>query len=415
MTTALVINAGSSSLKYQLIDPQSEAVRASGLIERIGERQGSARHSVAAAAAAEAHRRELPIADAAAAFQVMREAFAAHGPDLGSGPVVIGHRVVHGGDLFTQATLITDAVRDGIRELAELAPLHNPAALAGIDAAATAFPGVPQVAVFDTAFHRTLPPAAYTYAIDAQTAARHRIRRYGFHGISHQHVAGRAAEFLGHPLTELKLIVLHLGNGASACAVDGGRSVETSMGLTPLEGLVMGSRSGDLDPAVIFSLHRSAGMSFEEIESLLNRRSGLVGLAGSGDLRDVTAAAEKGEEAAELALAVYAHRIRSYVGAYLAQLGSLDAVIFTAGVGENSAEVRRRSLAGLAGLGIELDNALNVSAERGPRRISAKQSAVSVLVIPTDEEREIARQALAVINNSSPAAKASGTAVSLDQ
>jgi len=304
---------------------------------------------------------------------------------------------VHGGSRFTGPTLVDDQVIADIEELAALAPLHNPANLAGILAAQTIFFGVPQVAVFDTAFHQTLPPEAYTYAIDRELAAEHKIRRYGFHGTSHKFVSEQAAAFLDRPLESLKTIVLHLGNGASATAIDGGRSIDTSMGLTPLEGLVMGTRSGDLDPAIIFHLHRQAGLGFEELDSLLNRGSGLLGLTGSGDMRDVQNAAANGDPDAEAALAVWRHRIRHYVGAYTAQLGGLDALVFTAGVGENNALLRRRALAGLEFLGITIDDDRNELASREARVISKAGAPVTVLVIPTNEELEIARQALSVV------------------
>ena len=394
MPLALIINSGSSSLKYQLIELDGEETLASGAIDRIGEATSSVGHTTAG----EKHEKQLPIADHTAALRVLTDAFSEYGPDLAfSPPVVIGHRVVHGGSLFTGPTLVTDRVIADIDELSALAPLHNPANLAGIRAAAAIFAGVPQVAVFDTAFHQTLPPEAYTYAIDRELAEQHKIRRYGFHGTSHKFVSEEAAAFLGRPLDSLKTIVLHLGNGASAAAIDGGRSIDTSMGLTPLEGLVMGTRSGDLDPAIIFHLHRQAGLGFDELDSLLNRGSGLLGLTGSGDMRDVQTAAATGDAAAEAALAVWRHRIRHYVGAYVAQLGGLDALVFTAGVGENNALLRRRALAGLEFLGIEIDNDRNELHSRAARVISPEGARVTVLVIPTNEELEIARQALSVV------------------
>ncbi|GAA2239374.1 acetate kinase [Herbiconiux moechotypicola] len=398
MSAILVVNSGSSSFKYQLIEIETEKVLASGLVERIGEASGHTRHTTQVGL----WERELPIADHSAGFAAMLEAFAEHGPDLEKHPLAaVGHRVVHGGKRFHEATVVTDLVKINIEDLSELAPLHNPANLQGIDAAQKAFPSVPQVAVFDTAFHQTLAPEAYTYAIDAALAEKQRVRRYGFHGTSHKFVAGATAEFLGRPLSELKLIVLHLGNGASVCAIDGGRSVETSMGMTPLEGLVMGTRSGDLDPAVLFHLHRKTGMGFAELDELLNRRSGLLGISGRGDMRDVQKAAGDGDEAAQLALDVYLHRIRGYIGSYYAQLGHLDAIVFTAGVGENNAFVRGGALAGLSELGIEVDQALNTAdggVAREARRISADSSRVSVLVVPTNEELEIARQAFAAVS-----------------
>ncbi|HET8926723.1 MAG TPA: acetate kinase [Microbacterium sp.] len=412
MTRVLVINSGSSSFKYQLVDVESAVATATGLVERIGQPMGAASHTVllgaaAAGAAAEprasvtavdaTYREELPIPDHTVGFQVMLDAFAAHGPSLVDGPpVAVGHRVVHGGSRFFEPTLITPAVEEAVDELSQLAPLHNPGALQGIIAARTAFPDLPHVAVFDTAFHQSLAPAAYTYAIDRALAEEQHVRRYGFHGTSHKFVGEAAAAFLGRPLAELKQIVFHLGNGASATAIDGGRSVETSMGMTPLEGLVMGTRSGDMDPAVIFHLHRRAGMSAVEIDDLLNKRSGLLGLAGVSDMRDVLAGVDAGDEAAILAFDVYIHRLRAYAGAYLAQLGGADVISFTAGVGENSAPVRAGALATLGFAGVEVDPARNEARARGIRVISTDASRVTVLVVPTDEELEIARQTLQV-------------------
>ncbi len=394
MTRVLVVNSGSSSLKYQLIDTDSEAVLAKGLIERIGQNIGSLTHETGG----EEFSSEPATPNHDAAFEAMIASFVEHGPDLAESPLAaVGHRVVHGGARFFAPTVVTEQVEKDIDELSEYAPLHNPANLAGIRAAAAAFPGVPQVAVFDTAFHQTMPPAAYTYAIDEATAAKYRIRRYGFHGTSHKIVSERAAQFLGIPLGSSKIIVLHLGNGASACAVDGGRSVDTSMGFTPLQGLVMGTRSGDLDPAVVFQLARFGGLSLDDLDALLNKKSGLLGLTGSADMRDVTSAAESGDEKARVALDVYTHRVKHYVGAYLAQLGGADAIVFTAGVGENASAVRAGSLAGLEGLGIEIDPELNAVRSREPRRISTDSSRIQVLVVPTDEELEIARQAVTVV------------------
>ncbi len=405
MTPVLVVNSGSSSFKYQLIDMDAETTLASGLVERIGEAMGSATHTVRAPApdgggatfTDATYTRELPIPDHTAGFRVMLDAFASDGPSLEDRPpVAVGHRVVHGGARFFEPTLITPLVEINIDELSVLAPLHNPANLAGIVAARAAFPDVPHVAVFDTAFHQTLAPEVYTYAIDAQVAASHRIRRYGFHGTSHKFVSEAAAAFLGRPLGDLKQIVFHLGNGASVTAIDGGRSVETSMGFTPLEGLVMGTRSGDLDPAVLFHLARREGMSINQLDDLLNKRSGMLGLAGSSDLRDIRAAIASGDEQARLAFEVYVHRLRAYAGAYLAQLGGADVISFTAGVGENAPLVRARALDTLGFAGVELDEERNLAPARGIRRISTDASPVAVLVVPTDEELEIARQTLSV-------------------
>lgn len=408
MSVVLVVNSGSSSFKYQLIDMVAGAVLASGLVERIGESSGSetvgrSSHTVfappiegpAPAMLNATYERELPIPDHTTGFAVMLEAFAQNGPSLEDHPpTAVGHRVVHGGSRFFEPTVITPAVEAGIDELSVLAPLHNPANLAGIVAAKKAFPDVAHVAVFDTAFHQTLPRAAYTYAIDADLAASHLIRRYGFHGTSHKFVSEAAAAFVGRPVAELRQIVFHLGNGASVTAVDGGRSVETSMGMTPLEGLVMGTRSGDLDPAVLMHLARRADMSIDELDDLLNKRSGLLGLSGYSDYRDIRAAMERGEDSAVLAFEVYVHRLRAYAGAYLAQLGGVDVISFTAGVGENTPRVRAAALETLGFAGVEVDPARNEAPGRGIRRISSDASRVEILVVPTDEEMEIARQTL---------------------
>ncbi|WP_438353972.1 acetate/propionate family kinase [Microbacterium sp. CJ88] len=414
MSAVLVVNSGSSSFKYQLLEMDGERVLASGLVERIGEGLGVANHTVFAPVAPEpaavpelvegsptfldaTYTEEQPIPDHTAGFQVMLDAFAAHGPSLAeNAPVAVGHRVVHGGARFFEPTLITPLVEINIDELSVLAPLHNPANLAGIVAAKQAFPDVPHVAVFDTAFHQTLPPAAYTYAIDAELAASHRIRRYGFHGASHKFVSGAAAAFVGRPLEELRQLVFHLGNGASVTAIDGGRSVETSMGLTPLEGLVMGTRSGDLDPAALLQLARRGGLSIDDLDTLLNKRSGLLGLAGVSDMRDIGDRRDAGDPAAQLAFDVYVHRLRAYAGAYIAQLGGVDVISFTAGVGENSIRVRAEAMATLGFAGVEIDPARNETRGRGIRIISTDASRVTVLVVPTDEELEIARQTLAV-------------------
>ncbi|MFI7601108.1 acetate/propionate family kinase [Actinoplanes sp. NPDC049681] len=367
----LVLNCGSSSVKYRLFASPGRAAgsppetSAKGLIERIGEPGGEA-------------------ADHAAALQQVMETV-----DL-SGLGAVGHRVVHGGSLFSAATVIDDKVVTAIEGLVPLAPLHNPPALSGIAVARKLLPEVPQVAVFDTAFHQSIAPDGVTYAIDADLAARWQVRRYGFHGTSHAYVARRTAELLGLPLDDAKVITLHLGNGASACAVHGGRSVATSMGLSPLSGLVMGTRSGDIDPTVIFHLHRVAGLPIEEIERSLTRGGGLQGLAGANDMREIQRRRTDGEPAATLAFDVYCRRLREYVGSYLALLGGADAITFTAGVGENSAEVRAASLSGLSALGIEVDPARN---EHGDRIISPDGARVKVCVVPTDEEAEIAEQA----------------------
>lgn len=389
----LVINAGSSSLKYDLIDVGSAESLASGLVERIGEQTSLARHSVGG----EDHRQEASLADHGAAFELVLAAFGEHGPDLAEVELLaVGHRVVHGGADFSEPTRIDDAVEATIERLIPLAPLHNPANLEGIRVARARFPDVPQVAVFDTAFHQTLPPHAYTYAVKRDWREGHRVRRYGFHGTSHSYVSRRAAELLGLAVEDANVIVLHLGNGASATAVAGGRSVDTSMGLSPLEGLVMGTRPGDLDPSLPAHLSR-AGVSLEEYDHALNKESGVKGLAGTNDFREVEERAEAGDRDASLALDVVTHRLRKYIGAYAAVLGRVDAVAFTAGIGEHSPLVRAAALEGLTELfGIELDEAANAAATSGEHRISTASSRVAVLVVPTEEELEIAREAAAV-------------------
>ena len=393
MSRILVINAGSSSFKYQVISPSDGLRVATGLVERIGEPIGRVRHEWSG----ETIEHEAEISDHTAGFTQMLRVFAECGEPLEElGVTAVGHRVVQGGDEFFAPTLITDAVADRISALSVLAPLHNPGEHQAIVAARTVFADVPHVAVFDTAFHQTMPPEAYTYAINREVAEQHGVRRYGFHGTSHEVVSRLAAEFLGQPLTDLKQIVLHLGNGASACAIDGGRAVDTSMGLTPLAGLVMGTRSGDIDASVLLHLAQSGGFSVDDLDRLLNHESGLLGLAGRGDMRDVRAAAEAGNGDAQLALAVTIHRLKHYVGAYAATLGGVDVITFTAGIGENQPLLREEALAGLEWFGIEIDPARNRAPGREARRISTDASRVAVLVVPTDEEREIAAQTLSV-------------------
>lgn len=407
MSVVLVINSGSSSLKYSLIDMNRGVELANGLIERIGQESGIVGHRVRVTAEPgqptptmldAKYSDERPIRNHDEAFAAMLAQFDRHGPSLDEHPpVAIGHRVVHGGARFFEPTVVTERVEDDIADLIVLAPLHNPGNLASIRAAKRVFGNVPHVAVFDTAFHQTLAPSAYTYAIDAELAREHRIRRYGFHGTSHKYVSEAAAAFLARDLGELRQIVLHLGNGASMTAVRGGKSVETSMGFTPLEGLVMGTRSGDIDPAVLFQLARRASLSTDELDTLLNKRSGLLGLAGYSDMRDILAGRAAGEDAATLAYDVYIHRLRAYLGAYIAQLGGVEVICFTAGVGENAADVRSDALATLGFMGVKVDAELNVARTSGIRLISSEESTVEVLVVPTDEEREIARQVLSVI------------------
>jgi acetate kinase len=376
-TQVLVINSGSSSVKYQLLDMADESRLAAGLVERIGEDGG--------------------VPDHRAALRQVAEELRGQGLGLDSPALAaVGHRVVHGGTLFTAPTLITDEVVAGIEKLVPLAPLHNPANITGIEVARQLRPDLPQVAVFDTAFHATVPEAAHRYAIDVATADRYAVRRYGFHGTSHAFVSRATAALLGKDSSEVNVIVLHLGNGASAAAVRGGVCVDTSMGLTPLEGLVMGTRSGDIDPAVVFHLQRVGGMSSDEVDTLLNKRSGLLGLSGVNDMREIGHRMASGDERAQLAFDIYVHRLKRYVGAFTAVLGRVDAVAFTAGVGENSAAVRSAAMAGLDGLGIAVDPVRNAVRARVGRLISADSSRVAVAVVPTDEELEIARDTYAL-------------------
>ncbi|OZE29392.1 acetate kinase [Rhodococcus sp. 05-2254-5] len=383
----LVVNSGSSSVKFQLVDPDSGESLASGLVERIGESDGRVELDYRGESAERIQHIEDHGDGLALAFEMLADA----GIELGSDVTAVGHRVVHGGTVFYRPTIIDDAVVQQISDLSSLAPLHNPPNVLGIEVARKQLPNVPHVAVFDTAFFHSLPDAAATYAIDAAVAAEHDIRRYGFHGTSHRYVSEQVAQFLERDLGDLKQIVLHLGNGASASAVDGGRAVDTSMGLTPLEGLVMGTRSGDIDPGVIMHLRRSAGMSVDDIDTLLNRRSGLIGLSGVNDFRELQQRIDDGDASARLAYDVYIHRLRKYIGAYMIGLGRLDVITFTAGVGENAAAVRADALANLEHFGIRIDSERNAVRSKSARVISAESSAVTVLVVPTNEELAIAR------------------------
>ncbi len=388
----LVINCGSSSIKYRLFDMADESVLAGGLLEGIGEAGGRLVEHWRDAGGAPSHaERRLAVPDHEGGLAAVLAGLEARRQDDLAGIEAIGHRVVHGGERFSAPTRIDAKALDGIKANVPLAPLHNPANLAGIEAARTRFPELPQVAVFDTAFHQAMPEHAFRYAVPEEWYRQHGVRRYGFHGTSHAFVAGEAARRMGRPLDELRLITLHLGNGASATAIAGGRSIDTSMGLTPLEGLVMGSRSGDIDPAIPAYLARVAGLSSAEVDAALNRMSGLKGLCGDNDLRRVLARAAAGEAEAALALAIYAYRIRKYVGAYFVALGGLDALVFTGGAGENAAALRERICAGLDCLGLVLDPVRNAEPTRDGF-IQAESSRAAIVVVRTDEELEIARQ-----------------------
>ena len=394
----LVINAGSSSLKYQLVDPRTERVYADGLAERIGEPTGSAIKYESFGREREV---EVALPDHQAAIGKVAELLREDGINVAAANLAaVGHRVVHGGRSFHSPTVIDEQVRAEIERIAPLAPLHNPPNLVGIEAVSALLPDVPAVAIFDTAFFHDLPEEAATYALDAETAAKYAIRRYGFHGTSHQYVSRRAAEYLGRPLDEINQIVLHLGNGASISAVQRGRPIDTSMGMTPLEGLVMGTRTGDIDPGIAFQLARVGGMSIDEIDRLYNKQSGLKGLCGDNDFRVIIDRMEAGDEAAIAAYRVYLHRLRHYLGAYLIELGDVDAIVFTAGVGENAAAVRSDALAGLQMYGIDIDPERNAVRSDGARRISTDDSRIAVLVVPTNEELAIARQSAAVVASS---------------
>lgn len=400
MIKVLVINSGSSSIKYQLFDMTDNKVLASGVVERIGETESVHTHTV--------HD------DTGAVDTVHQRAAADHREGLSHiGKVLretgtlaeiselfaIGHRVVHGGESFREPAIINETVLDQIRNMVPLAPLHNPANIIGIEVAMQQAPAVTQVAVFDTAFHQSIPAHAYRYALPDEYYRDYGVRRYGFHGTSHRYVAVQAASWLGEPLESLKLITLHLGNGASAAAIANGQSIDTSMGLTPLEGLVMGSRCGDIDPAIHFYLARTTGMSSDAIESVLNKESGLKGICGANDMREVHRLADAGDDRAQLALDVFCYRIKKYIGAYFAALGGLDAVVFTGGIGENDARMRQQCCRGLAAMGIELDDQKNGVDNSGIFDIHSETSAVCLLVIPTDEELEIAQQTVSCVQN----------------
>ena len=378
----LVLNAGSSSLKYQLVVPETAEVQAKGIVERIGEPSS-------------------PVVDHAAAMQAMARDLADAGIDLDTvGVRAVGHRVVHGGPEFTDPTVFDDKVLEEIKDLIPLAPLHNPGAVSGIEAARAEF-DVPHVAIFDTAFFSTLPAAAATYAIPSDLAQQYRIKRYGFHGTSHQYVSRAAARLVGRDLDQLNQIVLHLGNGCSASAIRGGVATETSMGLTPLQGLVMGTRSGDVDPGLHTFLHNELGMTIAEIDTLLNKQSGLKGLAGVNDFRELEQRRASGNEEAQLAFEVYVHRLKHYLGAYLALLGRLDVLSFTAGVGENAPTVRAAVADGLDGLGFQVDPELNDIRSKDARVISSDGAPVTIAVVPTNEELAIAQDAAALLQGRS--------------
>jgi acetate kinase len=392
----LVINSGSSSIKYQLLDTDTEAVMVSGLVERIGDAEGDLKHKAYPDSDDEqVTKLRQPIPDHSTGMRLAIDLIT--DPEKGvikdkSEIEAVGHRVVHGGESFSQPTIVTDDVINGIEECGSLAPLHTPANLDGIRVAMELFPDAPQVTVFDTAFHQTIPAHAFMYALPRELYEEDRVRRYGFHGTSHKFVATEMATILGKPLEETNMITVHLGNGCSITAVEQGKSVDTTMGLTPLEGLVMGTRSGDVDPAIHAFLARNKGMDIEAIDTMLNKESGLKGLCGMNDMRDIHAAIEKGDEKAKVALDVQTYRNKKYIGSYMAVLGNVDAIVFTAGIGENDEIVRLESLRGLEAFGVKIDEKINDQRAKEPLKISTDDSSVAVWVIPTNEELAIARE-----------------------
>jgi acetate kinase len=398
----LVINSGSSSIKYRLFDMTAKTELASGVLEQIGEIQSRLTHL---ARDSKGEMQEIVKTNAVANHQA---GFELIGAILGESGALndtrelagIGHRVVHGGEEFREPTLIDKNVIDTIRGLIPLAPLHNPANLLGIEVALQSAPQVPQVAVFDTAFHQSIPVHAFRYAIPQNLYEAYHVRRYGFHGTSHHYVAKKAARLMGRSLNSLNLITLHLGNGASAAAIKNGVSIDTSMGMTPLEGLIMGTRSGDIDPAIIFYLKRKTGLARDEVEALLNKDSGLKGICGVNDMRRIEKLAQEGDSRARLAIEMVCYRIKKYIGAYYAVLGRLDALVFTAGIGEKSPRIRGDSCRGLSHLSIAVDPVKNKRKSKEAFEIQTADSKVKVLVIPTNEELEIAEQTVACIQNS---------------
>jgi acetate kinase len=391
-TPILLLNCGSSSIKYQVIDADSEEVVASGLIQRIGDGESLISHTYGGQTLQDEH----GFADHAQALSYLVKLFDRVGPKL-SDIIAVGHRTVHGGEAFRSTTLIDDSVIQKLRDLSPLAPLHNPPGIAGILAAQQALPDVPHVAIFDTAFFSSLPAEAYTYAIPREVAREHGIRKYGFHGTSHSYVSHKVADLLGRDYNEMNQIVCHLGNGASVSGIKAGVAVEASMGLTPLAGLVMGTRSGDVDPGLHAFLERAMGLGPDEVDSLLNKQSGIFGLSGVTDFRDLFELMDEGDADAQLAFDVYVHRLVSYIGSYLAILGGVDALTFTAGVGENAARVRAAVVKRLEHLGFWLDDEANAVWSRDPRVISRYGSPVTVLVVPTNEELAMARETKAAI------------------
>ena len=399
----LVINSGSSSLKFKLFVEAGLAVLASGLIEQISDVSSVAQLSFIDSSGIKSElRRSDPVADHHEAIMVMVDMLRESRVLTSLGQLAgIGHRVVHGGEFFQQPVCIDEAVISSIETLIPLAPLHNPANLMGIQVAMEHASQIPQVAVFDTAFHQSIPEHAYLYALPYTMYEKQKVRRYGFHGTSHSYVSQQAAFYLDSPLEDLKIITLHLGNGASAAAISGGKCIDTSMGLTPLEGLIMGTRSGDLDPAILFYLGRENGLDMDDLDTLLNKESGLKGICGESDMRTISEAAKQGDNHARLALTMFCYRLKKYIGAYIAALGGVDCIVFTGGIGEKSAIVRQMCCQDMEWLGLTLDEEKNNFHQHEIMEIQTDDSRVSLLVIPTDEELEIAKQTSQVISQTS--------------
>lgn len=394
----LVINCGSSSLKYQLIDMETEELMAKGLVERIGIEGSRIKHETIGK---EKKTIETPMQDHKRALELVMESLTneEYGTIKSLDEIdAVGHRVVHGGEDFAQSVVIDEKVLKGIEDNVEIAPLHNPPNIMGIKACQRLLPNVKQVAVFDTAFHQTMPAESYIYALPYEYYEKYKIRRFGFHGTSHRYITKRAAEMLGKDLNEVNLITCHLGNGSSICAVKNGKSIDTSMGFTPLEGLAMGTRCGDLDPAILPFIMEKENLSAEELNTLMNKKSGVLGISGvSSDFRDIETARDEGNERAKLALDIFEKRVRGYIGSYMTELDHVDAIVFTAGVGENSVEMRESIVNGLKSLGIKIDSERN-NVRGEDKLISADDSSIKIFVIPTNEELMIAKDTLELVN-----------------
>lgn len=397
----LVINAGSSSLKYQLLNMENEAVMANGIVERIGETVGNLTHKAFPGTDAEKKvTKEEEIKDHKVAMHLVLDLITGSEAGVITDPKeidAIGHRVVQGGEAFTSACVVDASVKDAIADNNPLAPLHNPANLMGIEVAEELFPGTPNVAVFDTEFHATMPPKAFLYALPYDYYKELRIRRYGFHGTSHKYVTNKVAECMGKKADEINVITVHLGNGCSIAAIAKGKCMDTSMGMTPLAGVMMGTRSGDIDPAIVTYLAANKGMSIEEIDTVLNKQSGLKGICGLNDMRDIHSAVDNGDEMAKLALDMFTYRVKKYIGAYTAVLGTIDAIVFTAGIGENDDIARAAICQDFSGLGIEMDFDKNAGRKGEPTAVHTDASKVQVWVIPTNEELQIAQEAVELL------------------